>query len=63
MIFPLLYLSYAIAINYMPIAHLAITSVGAQPILIHGGVSVYGYFTCINPNVHANIFDSDNKPD
>jgi hypothetical protein len=57
MIFPVLYLVYAITINYLPIQHLTVEPDGTQHI-IYGGISVYGYFTCINPNIHANVYQS-----
>jgi hypothetical protein len=56
MIFPILYLAYAISINYLPIEHLQKLTPDGKPVIIHGGISVYGYFTCLNPNVHANVF-------
>ncbi|MDR2369115.1 MAG: hypothetical protein LBD63_00610 [Mycoplasmataceae bacterium] len=61
MIFPTLYLIYAIVINFLPIEHLQINAPGEQPVTVYGGISVYGYFTCINPSVHASVF-SNNKP-
>jgi hypothetical protein len=61
MIFPVLYLVYAITINFLPIGHLQIQSPNGQPIMVYSGVSVYGYFTCINPQIHASVF-SDDKP-
>jgi hypothetical protein len=60
MIFPILYLAYAIAINFLPILHFQKTAFDdPSPTLIYGGVSVYGYFTCVNPNIHASIFGVD----
>jgi hypothetical protein len=62
MIFPVLYLIYAVIINFMPIPHLQKVSTDASPTLIYGGISIYGYFTCINPSIHANVFNLNNNP-
>jgi hypothetical protein len=62
MIFPILYLIYAVTINYLPIEHYQLMSDGNK-VIIKGGISVYGYFTCINPDVHANVFNKATPPE
>jgi hypothetical protein len=59
MIFPILYLIYALTINYLPIEHLQKQTEDGQPVIVYGGISVYGYFTCINPDVKANVFSEE----
>jgi hypothetical protein len=61
MIFPILYLIYAITINFLHIEHLQIKTPNTQPIIVYGGISVYGYFTCINPDIQASVFVPDSS--